>query len=78
MATSPIPTWAREQSPYHHGPTGGGVLLLALLVVMAVLILTAWPTTQSGAQPTRPTTPPPCARHWPPTCPEGARGTTSP
>jgi hypothetical protein len=48
MATSPIPTWAREQSPYHRGPTGAGVLLLALVVVLVVLVLSAWPTTQGG------------------------------
>jgi hypothetical protein len=25
MATSPVPQWAREMSPEHHGPTGAGV-----------------------------------------------------
>jgi hypothetical protein len=48
MATSPIPTWAREQSPYHRGPTGAGVLLLALVVVLVVLLASAWPTTEGG------------------------------
>jgi len=74
MATSPIPTWAREQSPYHRGPTGGGVLLLALVVVLVVLALQAWPATDSGGPPTRPTTPPRCAQHFPPTCEEASDG----
>lgn len=74
MATSPIPTWAREQSPYHRGPTGAGVLALALVVVLVVLVLSAIPTTEGGGQPTRPTPPPPCARHWPPTCGEAGGG----
>jgi hypothetical protein len=74
MATSPIPQWAREMSPTHRGPTGAGVLGLAVLVVLVVLILQAIPTTDSGGQVTRPTTPPPCAQHWPPTCKEANRG----
>jgi hypothetical protein len=74
MATSPVPQWAREMSPHHHGPTGAGVLRLAVLVVLVVLVLQAMATTDSGGQPTRPTTPPPCARHWPPTCQEASRG----
>jgi hypothetical protein len=48
MATSPVPRWAREQSPYHRGPTGAGVLALALVVVLVVLALQAVPTTDSG------------------------------
>ena len=74
MATSPVPQWAREMSPHHRGPTGAGVLTLAVVVVLVVLVLQAIPTTDGGGQPTRPTTPPPCARHWPPTCEEGSRG----
>ena len=73
MATSPVPQWAREMSPYHRGPTGADVLRLAVVVVLVVLLLQAFPATDRGGQPTRPTTPPPCARHWPPTC-EEARG----
>jgi hypothetical protein len=48
MATSPVPQWAREQSPYHRGPTGAGVLALALVVVLVVLALQALATTDSG------------------------------
>ena len=48
MATSPIPTWAREQSPHHRGPTGAGVLFLALVVIMVVLALQAMAATDSG------------------------------
>lgn len=51
MASSPVPTWAREMSPHHRGPTAGGVLLLAALVVLVMLALSAIPTAQSGAQP---------------------------
>jgi hypothetical protein len=74
MATSPVPQWAREMSPHHRGPTGAGVLRLALVVVLVVLVLQAMATTDSSGQPTRPTTPPPCARHWPPTCEEANGG----
>jgi hypothetical protein len=74
MATSPVPQWAQEMSPYHHGPTGAGVLSLAVVVVLVVVLLQAFPTTDSGGQPTRPTTPPACARHWPPSCEESSRG----
>lgn len=70
MATSPVPQWARETSPYHRGPTGAGVLFLALVVVLVVLVLISTSATEGGGQPTRLTTPPPCARHWPPTCDE--------
>ena len=74
MATSPVPLWAQEMSPHHHGPTGAGVLALAVVVVLVVLLLQAFPTTDSGGQATRPTTPPACARHWPPTCEEASGG----
>jgi hypothetical protein len=74
MATSPIPTWAQEMSPHHRGPTGAGVLRLVLIVVLVVLVLQAAATTDSGGQATRPTVPPPCARHWPPSCEEPTDG----
>jgi hypothetical protein len=61
-------------SPHHRGPTGAGVLRLALLVVLVVLALQAISTTDSAGQATRPTTPPPCAQHWPPTCKEASHG----
>jgi hypothetical protein len=48
MPTSPVPQWAREMSPHHHGPTAGGVLRLALLVVLVVLLLQAIPATEGG------------------------------
>ena len=34
MATSPVPLWAQEMSPHHHGPTAGGVLCLAVVAVL--------------------------------------------
>jgi len=73
MATSPVPQWAREMSPHHRGPTAAGVLRLALLVVLVMLALQAMATTDGGGQATRPTTPPRCAQHWPPTCQETGR-----
>jgi hypothetical protein len=74
MAASPVPQWAQEMSPHHRGPTGAGVLALAVVVVLAVLLLQALPTTNSGGQATRPTRPPKCAQHWPPTCQEATGG----
>jgi hypothetical protein len=74
VATSPVPLWAQEMSPHHRGPTGAGVLALAVGVVLVVLLLQALPTTDSGGQATRPTTPPPCAQHWPPPCQEASGG----
>jgi hypothetical protein len=74
MPSSPVPLWAQEMSPHHRGPTGAGVLRLAVVVVLAVLLLQAWPATDSGGQATRPTTPPRCAQHFPPTCKEASRG----
>jgi hypothetical protein len=41
MATSPIPLWAQEISPYHRGPTGAGVLALAAVGVRLGLALSA-------------------------------------
>jgi hypothetical protein len=49
MATSPVPQWAQEMSPYHRGPTGGGVLRLAVLVVILVLVFQWFGTTEGGA-----------------------------
>jgi hypothetical protein len=74
MPSSPVPLWAQEMSPHHRGPTGAGVLFLALVVVLVVLALQAFPATDSGGPPTRPTTPPKCAQHFPPTCQEVSRG----
>jgi hypothetical protein len=39
MATSPVPLWAQEMSPYHRGPTGAGVLALAVVAVLLGLVL---------------------------------------
>ena len=70
MATSPVPLWAQEMSPHHRGPTGAGVLALAVVAVLVAVLLQLGATTGSGSQATRPTTPPKCAQHWPPTCQE--------
>jgi hypothetical protein len=67
------PAVGQEISPHHRGPTGAGVLRLALAVVL-MLVLQAMATTDSDGQATRPTTPPPGAQHWPPTCKEATGG----
>jgi hypothetical protein len=41
MATSPVPLWAQEMSPYHRGPTGASVLALAVVAVLLGLVLNA-------------------------------------
>jgi hypothetical protein len=69
-----FPYWIAEQSPYHRGPTAAGVLRLALVVVLVVLLLQAIPTTDSGGAGRPPPRPAPCARHFPPTCPEVTHG----
>jgi hypothetical protein len=48
MATSPVPLWAQEMSPYHHGPTGAGVLALAVVAVLVALLIQVSPSTESG------------------------------
>ena len=48
MATSPVPLWAQEMSPHHHGPTGAGVLRLAIVAVLVALLLQLAPTAESG------------------------------
>jgi hypothetical protein len=70
MATSPVPLWAQEMSPHHRGPTAGSVLALAIVTILAVLLLTAGSGMSAQAPPT---TPPPCAQQWPPTCPKHHR-----
>jgi hypothetical protein len=53
MATSPVPLWAQEMSPHHHGPTGVGVLALAIVAVLLGLILSAAAATDSNEVGTR-------------------------
>jgi hypothetical protein len=74
MATSRYSYWLEEMSPHHRGPTAGGMLRLAVLAVLVALALQLLPATDSGGQATRPTTPPPCAQHFPPTCRAVSRG----
>ena len=50
MATSPVPLWAQEMSPYHRGPTGGGVLALAVVAVLLGLVLSATAASQPSEQ----------------------------
>jgi hypothetical protein len=70
-----LPTWAQEMRPGYRGPTVAGTLGLLAVVTVLLLALLGWPTADaSGSRTTRPTTPPPCAQHWPPTCQEAARG----
>jgi hypothetical protein len=58
MATSPIPQWAREQSPAYRGPTTIGVffrlaLILALLVALGAYgPARAWADRQGEKYPT--------------------------
>ena len=68
-------TWQAEYAGTSSGPTVAQVLsLFAAVALILGLVLGMAPATDSGGQPTRPTTPPPCARHWPPTCQEVDRG----
>ena len=40
MATSPIPLWAQQQSPYYRGPTAVGVIFrLAIIAVVLISLL---------------------------------------
>ena len=48
MATSPVPLWAQEMSPHHHGPTAGGVLFLAVVAVLVALLIQLAPATEGG------------------------------
>jgi hypothetical protein len=48
MATSPVPQWAQEMSPHHHGPTAGAVLFLAVVAVLVALLIQLAPTTERG------------------------------
>jgi hypothetical protein len=50
MATSPVPLWAQEMSPYHRGPTGAGVLALAVVAVLLSLVLSAMATSRLSEQ----------------------------
>jgi hypothetical protein len=68
------PYWVHEQHPDHRGPTSTKLLMLAVLAVLVSLALQLVAATDSGAQPTPSTRPPACARHFPPTCQEAARG----
>jgi hypothetical protein len=79
MATSPVPLWAQEMSPYHRGPTGGGVLRLALIVVLIVLALQAVAVTQRGQSAADQDRGSLCDQHrgapaWTSVCKEGSRG----
>jgi hypothetical protein len=70
-----LPQWAQEMSPGYRGPTVAGALGLLAVVTVLLLALLGWPTADvSGSRATRPTTPPPCAQQWPPTCEEAPRG----
>ena len=49
MATSPVPQWAQEMSPHHHGPTAGAVLFLAVVALLVGLLIQLAPaTTERG------------------------------
>jgi hypothetical protein len=61
MATSPVPLWAQEMSPYHRGPTGGGVLALAVVAVLLGLVLSATAASRSSEQDGPRWQPPACA-----------------
>ena len=61
MATSPVPLWAQEMSPYHRGPTGGGVLALAVVAVLLGLVLSATAASQPSEQDGRRWQSPACA-----------------
>jgi len=76
MADDRYLTWQAEQAGTHSGPTVAQALAMFAAIALVLLAL-AWSplaTAQGGGQPTRPTTPPPCAQHFPPTCKEASRG----
>lgn len=66
MATSPVPQWAREQSPHRTEPTIAGALALFVVVTLALLLLLGDPASEANAY----REPPPCATVWPSTCEE--------
>lgn len=77
MAAPRYPYWVEEQSSTYRGPSMSRLLfglVLVVLVVIAAFGGGSTATTEGGDRWTRPTTPPPCARHFPPTCPEPAAG----
>ena len=75
MATDRYPVWAAEYAGTSSGPTAAQVLsLFAAVALILGLVLGMAPATHSGDQPTRTTSPPPCAQHFPPTCQESSHG----
>ena len=75
MADDRWSTWQAEYAGTSSGPTVAQVLsLFAAVALILGLVLGMAPATDSGGQPTRPTTPPPCATVWPSTCEEGSHG----
>jgi hypothetical protein len=79
MATDRYPVWAAEYAGTSSGPTVAQVLslfasLFAAVALILGLVLGMAPATDRGGQPTRPTTPPPCATVFPPTCEGVPRG----
>lgn len=69
-------TWQAEQAGTNKLPGIWSVFLVLGVLAALALALVAGPTAtaEGGDRWTRPTTPPPCARHWPPTCEESAGG----
>ena len=76
MADDRYLIWQAEQAGTSSGPSAGAALALFAAVALVLLAL-AWSplaTADSGQASTRPTRPPVCARHFPPTCEEASRG----
>ena len=76
MADDRYLRWQAEQAGTSRGPSAGAALALFAIIALVLLALIWSPAfaTDSGSTPTRPTTPPACAQHFPPTCKEGSRG----
>lgn len=74
MADDRWTTWQAEQAGTNRLPGIWSVFLVLGAVAALALALFAGPvaTADGGDRWTRPTTPPPCAQHWPPTC-DGVR-----
>jgi hypothetical protein len=75
MAAPRYGHWVNDMAPGHRGPSTLGALALFVVAGLLLYALLAGPTaTADSGRAGPPTTPPPCAQHWPPTCEEVPHG----